>query len=61
MTLMADVPTDPNKAKFDTILSNLELATGEILARDKQLGALITKMRQQLFALRALLGVERPH
>jgi hypothetical protein len=61
MTLMADVPADPNKAKFDTILSNLELATGEILAHDKQLGPLITKMRQQLFALRALLGVERPH
>ena len=61
MAAMADPPTDPNKAKFDTIISNLELATGEILARDKQLGLLITKMRQQLFALRALLGIERPH
>jgi len=58
---MADAPTDPNKAKFDTLISNLELATGEILARDKQLGPLVTKMRQQLFALRALLGVERAH
>ena len=58
---MADAPTDPNKAKFDAIISNLELATGEILARDKQLGPVITKMRQQLFALRALLGIERPH
>jgi len=52
---------DPNKVKLDALISSLELATGQILVRDRQLGPLITKMRQQLFALRALLGVERPH
>lgn len=58
---MADVSSDPNKAKLDNLVSNLELATGALLVRDKQLGPIITKMRQDLFALRALLGIERPH
>lgn len=58
---MADVSNDPDKTKLDSLVSNLELATGAILFRDKQLGPVITKMRQDLFALRALLGIERPH
>lgn len=58
---MADVSNDPDKTKLDSLVSNLELATGAILLRDKQLGPVITKMRQDLFALRALLGIERPH
>jgi hypothetical protein len=58
---MADAPNDPQKARLDALVSNLELATGAIMVRDKHLGPLITKMRQDLLALRALLAIERPH
>jgi hypothetical protein len=59
---MAEVPKDDaTKAKLDALIGNLEVATGEILFRDKTLLSLVTKMRQDLFALRALLGIERPH
>jgi hypothetical protein len=59
---MADPPKDDaTKAKLDALIGGLELATGEILFRDKTLLSLVTKMRQDLFALRAVLGVERPH
>lgn len=59
---MADVTKDDTtKAKLDALIGGLEMATGEILFRDKTLLSLITKMRQDLFALRAVLGIERPH
>ncbi|MGH9146907.1 MAG: hypothetical protein ACRD1Q_09370 [Vicinamibacterales bacterium] len=59
---MADVTKDDaTKAKLDALIGGLELATGEILFRDKSLLSLVTKMRQDLFALRAVLGIERPH
>jgi hypothetical protein len=53
--------TDELKQKADDLISNLELATGEILLRDKVLTPVVTDMRIKLRALRALLGVERPH
>jgi hypothetical protein len=59
---MADVTKDDaTKVKLDALIGGLELATGEILFRDKSLLSLVTKMRQDLFALRAVLGIERPH
>jgi hypothetical protein len=59
---MADVTKDDaTKAKLDALIGGLELATGEILFRDKSILSLVTKMRQNLFALRAVLGIERPH
>jgi hypothetical protein len=59
---MADVTKDDaTKAKLDALIGGLELATGEILFRDKSILSLVTKMRQDLFALRAVLGIERPH
>jgi hypothetical protein len=59
---MADVTKDDaTKAKLDALISGLEIATGEILFRDKALLSLVTKMRQDLFGLRAVLGIERPH
>ena len=53
--------TDEQKQKVDDLISNLELATGQILLRDKVLMPVVTDMRIHLRALRALLGVERPH
>ena len=53
--------TDEQKQKADNLLSNLEIATGQILLRDKLLTPIVTEMREHVRALRALLGVERPH
>jgi hypothetical protein len=53
--------TDDLKQKADDLISNLEIATGEILTRDKLLMPVVKDMRIQLRALRALLGIERPH
>ena len=54
-------PDADKKEKIGAALNNLETATGEILFHDKRLTPLVASMRQQLFALRALLGLERPH
>jgi hypothetical protein len=53
--------TDEQKQKADDLISNLEIATGEILTRDRVLMPVVKDMRIHLRALRALLGVERPH
>ncbi len=53
--------TDDEKKRADDLISNLEMATGQILLRDKLTMPVVEEMRKNLRALRALLGVERPH
>jgi hypothetical protein len=53
--------TDDERKRADELIARLETATGQVLLRDEVLMPIITAMREDLRALRALLGVERPH
>jgi hypothetical protein len=53
--------TDQEKQKADELISNLEIAVGQIFPRDSGNAALITNMIQTLNGLRSLLNIVRPH
>jgi hypothetical protein len=57
---MAAIPEEA-KGRIEDLIRNLEVATGEILFRDKDLMPIVAAMRQHLNGLRALLGLEKPH
>jgi len=53
--------TDDERKKADDLISNLEAAVGLLNTRDLAMRPLITKMIQDLNAMRSLLGVVRAH
>lgn len=53
--------TDEERRKADELIGNLEASVGQLNTRDVALRPLITKMIQDLNALRSLAGVVRPH
>ena len=53
--------TDQERQKAEQLISNLEIAVGQIFPRDSGNATLIASMLQTLNGLRSLLGVVRPH
>jgi hypothetical protein len=53
--------TDQEREKADVLISQLELALGQIFPRDGGNASLIASMIQSLNGLRSLLNVVRPH
>jgi hypothetical protein len=53
--------TDQERQKAEQLISNLEIAVGQIFPRDGGNAALIASMIQTLNGLRSLIGVVRPH
>ena len=49
--------TEEEKQRVEQLISNLEVATGQVFARDSHLGDLVTKMLENLNGLRSLLGL----
>lgn len=45
----------------DTLLSRIEIATGELMPRDDRNAALIKQIIESVNGLRSLLGVVRTH
>ncbi|HZR26969.1 MAG TPA: hypothetical protein VFA59_25460 [Vicinamibacterales bacterium] len=53
--------TDVEKQKAEQLISNLEVAVGQIFPRDGGNASLIASMIQTLNGLRSVLGLVRPH
>ena len=53
--------TDQERHKAEELISNLEIAVGQIFPRDSGNAALLASMIQTLNGLRSLLGIVRPH
>lgn len=53
--------TDQEKQKAEQLISNLEVAVGQVFPRDSSNATLIASMIQTLNGLRSLLGLVRPH
>jgi hypothetical protein len=53
--------TDQERPKAEELISNLELAVGQIFPRDSSNASLIATMIQSLNGLRSLLNLVRPH
>lgn len=53
--------TDQERQKVEELISNLEVAVGEIFPRDGANAGLIASMIQSLNGLRSVLGLVRPH
>ena len=53
--------TDEERLKVESLISRLEIATGEIFPRDGANAALVAGMIQTLNGLRSVLGLVRPH
>jgi hypothetical protein len=53
--------TDQERQKVEQLISQLELAVGQIFPRDAGNASLIAGMIQSLNGLRSILGVVRPH
>ena len=53
--------TDQEKQKAEELISNLEIAVGQIFPRDAANSSLIASMIQTLNGLRSVLGLVRPH
>jgi hypothetical protein len=53
--------TDQERQKAEQLISNLEIALGQIFPRDGGNASLIASMIQTLNGLRSLLGIVRPH
>ena len=53
--------TDQEKQKAEQLISNLEIAVGQVFPRDGGNASLIASMIQTLNGLRSLLGLVRPH
>lgn len=53
--------SDVEKKRADELISNLELLTGELMARQPKLASVTEPMRDNLRALRSLLDVVRSH
>ena len=49
--------TDDEKRQAENLISNLEVTAGQVLTRDPLLGTVVTRMMQDLAALRTLLGL----
>jgi hypothetical protein len=49
--------TDEEKTRAEALISNLEVAAGQVFARDNKLGPIVTAMLENLGALRSLLGL----
>ncbi len=49
--------TDEEKERAEILISRLEIAVGEVLAQDRRLSDIVTRMIQDLGGLRSLLGV----
>jgi hypothetical protein len=53
--------TDQERKKVEDLISNLEIAVGQIFPRDGGNATLIAGMIQSLNGLRSVLGLVRPH
>lgn len=53
--------TDQEREKAEVLISQLELAVGQIFPRDGANAGLIASMIQSLNGLRSLLNLVRPH
>jgi hypothetical protein len=53
--------TDQERKRAEELISQIEIAVGQIFPRDGGNAALITLMIQNLNGLRSVLGVVRPH
>ena len=53
--------TDQERQKVEQLISQLELAVGQIFPRDAGNASLIAGMIQSLNGLRSILGLVRPH
>jgi hypothetical protein len=53
--------TDAEKQQAEVLISNLELALGEVFMRHRDLAPLTKEMSAYLRALRSLLGLVKPH
>ena len=53
--------TDQDRQKAEQLISNLEIAVGQVFPRDGGNASLIASMIQTLNGLRSLLGIVRPH
>jgi hypothetical protein len=49
--------TDEEKQRAEALISNLEVAAGQVLTRDMLLRDVVTGMLQNLNGLRSLLGL----
>jgi hypothetical protein len=49
--------TDETRRQAEDLIANIEVGAGQVLTRDPQLGAIVTRMLQDLAALRTLLGL----
>ncbi len=59
--VLEECVTDQEREKADVLISQLELALGQIFPRDGGNASLIASMIQSLNGLRSLLNVVRPH
>jgi hypothetical protein len=53
--------TDQERKKAEELISQLELAVGQIFPRDGANASLVAGMIQNLNGLRSVLGLVRPH
>jgi hypothetical protein len=53
--------TDQERQKVEQLISQLEIAVGQIFPRDGGNASLLAGMIQSLNGLRSLLGLVRPH
>ena len=53
--------TDQERKKAEELISQLEIAVGQIFPRDSGNASLITAMIQNLNGLRSVLNLVRPH
>jgi hypothetical protein len=53
--------TDQERKKAEELISQLEIAVGQIFPRDGGNAALLTTMIQNLNGLRSVLNLVRPH
>ena len=53
--------TDQEKQKVEELISQLEIAVGQVFPRDGANAGLVTSMIQALNGLRSVLGLVRPH
>jgi hypothetical protein len=53
--------TDQEKQRAEELISQIEIAVGQLFPRDGANSALITSMIHSLNGLRSVLGLIRPH